>query len=301
MVNQSTPFIGASNILHFKLVTNVGMNAGDRVTISGLNGSNCSSLGQSAIVLGPSTASVYNSSAQWECTRGQLVLTLVNLTIQDIVYDVFFDIVNARCCRTTARPIVSASPLCFASNTSSVVQIPAEVEKQPLHTRCPHFNATISQTNRNPCDSSPINVTFILNAPVALKDGASIQLVGLKMTLSTAGEIVISGEDPLFGAPCRLPENTDRFCGEFTGSAGMLTALVRKPIDAYVNYTLEFALFNQVSASTEPSVIEMRFFGVCGMEAFVKVKETGSSLLSPLPASFLVTKIGQGVQTTQSR
>jgi hypothetical protein len=299
MVNQSTPFIGASNILHFKLATNVDMNVGDMVTISGLNGSNCSSLGQAAIILGPSTASVYDSAAQWDCEKGQLVLTLVNITAQDVIYDVFFDIVNARCCRTTARPIVSASPLCFASKTSRVVQIPAQVEKQPLHTRCPHFNATISQTNRNPCDSSQINVTFILNAPmlapvVALNDGApSIQLVGLRKTLSTAGEIVIYGEDPLFGTPCSLPENTGRFCGNFTGSTGVLTALVRKPIDEYAHHTIEFALFNQVSASSVPSVIEMRFFGVCGMEAFVQVKEIGSSVLSPLPASFLVSKIGQ--------
>ena len=252
MVNQSTPFIGASNILHFKLATNVDMNVGDMVTISGLNGSNCSSLGQAAIILGPSTASVYDSAAQWDCEKGQLVLTLVNITAQDVIYDVFFDIVNARCCRTTARPIVSASPLCFASKTSRVVQIPAQVEKQPLHTRCPHFNATISQTNRNPCDSSQINVTFILNAPmlapvVALNDGApSIQLVGLRKTLSTAGEIVIYGEDPLFGTPCSLPENTGRFCGNFTGSTGVLTALVRKPIDDYAHHTIELALFNQV-------------------------------------------------------
>ena len=327
-VEQNNPFIIASNTLFFQLATNVDMQIGDMITVSGLNGSNCSSPGQESVTLDSSTATVYDSSALWDCEKGELTLTVSDKTEKDVIYDVYFTIVNAECCRTTARPTVSASPLCFASNVSRVVEISDQDEKQPLHTRCPHFNATISQTNRNPCDSSPINVTFILNAPVlappvsaecnstvcldqrgficARTHGGSessyafcmfgqpsIQLAGLSKTLSEAGEIVISGQDPLFGAPCTLAQNAGLFCGEFTGTGGVFTALVRKPLDAYVHHTVEFALFNQKLESNEPSVISMKFLGVCGMETFVEVAEIAAPVLSPLPAHFLVTNIGQ--------
>jgi len=281
-----------NNVLHLELASSVNLTAGEKVTISGLTGSNCkANPGQRSIVLSSSSAPVYNASALWNCDQGELVLTVSRGALLNVTYNVSFAVVNADCCRTTAIPYVSFNESCFVNTT---LAIPDELEQQPLHTRCANFSAEISQTNRNPCDDNAINLTFTLNAPVSASGGSSIQIKGLGATLTGAGEIVIFGDDPVVGTACTLEEykGQNSSCGNFTDQ-GVLIAPVRRLLDANIVHKIQFALVNSRSALAPASVVEMRFVSVCGLETFATVTEAAGPVLSPLPASFIATNIRQ--------
>ena len=145
----------------------------------------------------------------------------------------------------------------------------------------------------DPCDDAAIDVTFVLNTQILPNGNRSVQLRGFGKTLSGAGEIVIFGSDPIVGFPCNSTWHENMFCANFTGKGGILTAPIRKHLDANTKYTVQFALINPRHSQEDASYIEMRFPHVCGLETFAPVVESAGPVLSPLAGHFVIKNIGQ--------
>jgi len=231
----------------------------------------------------------------WNCSKGELILPVIGIAIENVTYSIAWSVVNADCCRTAKPVYITASPTCF-KNRSSIMSAPLYAELQPLHLRCLNFSASISQVNRNPCDDSNISLFFSLNGPVAVDASTTspaVQLRGFGKTLSGAGQIVIFGSDPVVGSPCTSPRHSGLFCANFTGSGGVLTAPIRRSLLGNTRYTIEFSLVNPRIPQTQASLIQMRIVNICGLEAFATVNQTAGPVLSPVQAHFVVKQIGQ--------
>jgi hypothetical protein len=193
IIAQSNPMAGADNTLFVTLATNYNLQAGSKVTISGLRGA---STADSAALDVSTTGGSLGVSGSWTRDDGSLVLTAAsNGIVSGSIYIVSFELTNPT--SPQSSPAVSASASIRDGNDEAIGSISFTVMTapglslygvpngaDPLRIWVPSFTSTVA-FQVTPFAGMPNSITVNVTLNCDLPTGSRVTFTGLTGSQTT--------------------------------------------------------------------------------------------------------------------
>ena len=239
-VSQSNFAPGADNWITVAFATNVplraaaGGNAGNRITITGLQGSQTNSTDalvlQNVDLLSDNILSVdfgnaFDLVGTWDKGAGELVVNVTADTHPGALYAFKFQLVNPACVHA-AQPVTIKSDLC----TDNMSLDPAPGNDAPLLVKAVELNAGAWQTN--PYPNADNNITVRFNTTVDLVSGTKITIRGILGTVTASNNVTVMSD---------VIGDDD---GSFSPSTGELVVELTSTLNAGQNHNVVFTVKN---------------------------------------------------------